>query len=101
MRLICLFDLPSVSDEEVKNAKNFREFLLKKGFVMLQWSMYVKHLLYNDSVTHLSESIRRKLPENGNLMLIEMTDRQFESIMVFNNYQTQKPPRKYSELELF
>ncbi len=101
MRLVCLFDVPNVSKKEKKDAQLFREFLLKKGFIMLQWSMYAKHILYNDNIETLSQSIKNRLPENGNLMLIEMTDKQFERIQIFNNYHKNNPPRKYQQLELF
>lgn len=101
MRLVCFFDVPSVTEKERKEAQRFRQFLLKKGFVMLQWSVYVKHLLYNDSVESLSNSIKNNLPENGDLILLEMTDKQFENLLIYNNFQRQSPPRKYYELELF
>lgn len=101
MRLICFFDVPSVTEKEKKEAQQFREFLLKKGFIMMQWSMYAKHLLYNDSLESLSNSIKNKLPENGNLMLIEMTDKQFECLLVYNNFQRTRPPKKYEIIELF
>jgi CRISPR-associated protein Cas2 len=101
MRLICSFDLPCVTEKEIKEAKKFREFLLKKGFIMLQWSIYSKHLLNNDNIRHLKESIQNNLPEKGSLILIEMTDKQFESIAIYDNYQRTRPPRKYYGLELF
>lgn len=101
MRLVCFFDVPSVTEKEKKEAQRFREFLLKKGFVMMQWSMYAKHLLYNDSLESLSNSIKNRLPENGNLMLIEMTDKQFENLLIYNNFQRTKPPKKYETIELF
>ena len=38
MRLMVFFDLPVVKDKDRKAAAKFRRFLLKDGYVMVQWS---------------------------------------------------------------
>ena len=42
MRVIVFFDLPTETAEDKKEYRNFRKFLIKKGFLMLQESVYCK-----------------------------------------------------------
>ena len=39
MRVIVFFDLPTISLEDKREYRNFRKFLLKKGFAMMQESV--------------------------------------------------------------
>ena len=42
MRVIVFFDLPTLTLEDKKEYRNFRKFLLKRGFAMMQESVYSK-----------------------------------------------------------
>ena len=42
MRLILFFDLPSVDSKDLVEYRNFRRFLIKNGFIMMQESVYSK-----------------------------------------------------------
>ena len=40
MRIIVMFDLPTVTQAERQEYTKFRKFLLKSGFIMMQTSVY-------------------------------------------------------------
>ena len=40
MRILVFFDLPVVTKREKGTAAKFRQFLLKDGYHMVQWSVY-------------------------------------------------------------
>ena len=58
MRLILFFDLPVVSKEDRRIYATFRKYLIKNGYIMMQYSVYckifanreaaVKHLLVTE-----------------------------------------------------
>ena len=43
--ILVMFDLPVVTNEERKVATQFRNFLLKDGYIMLQFSIYIRPIL--------------------------------------------------------
>ena len=42
MRVIVMFDLPTLTKDNMRDYRRFRKFLLKNGFIMLQESIYTK-----------------------------------------------------------
>ena len=42
MRIIVFFDLPVKTKKERRNATQFRNFLIKDGFYMMQYSVYAR-----------------------------------------------------------
>ena len=42
MRVICMFDLPMDTAKEKRIYQLFRKGLIKEGFVMMQYSVYVR-----------------------------------------------------------
>ena len=42
MRVICMFDLPVETEEEKRGYRGFRKSLIKEGFIMMQYSVYIR-----------------------------------------------------------
>ncbi len=42
MRMLVFFDLPTLTNEDKRNYRQFRKLLMKNGFIMLQESVYCK-----------------------------------------------------------
>lgn len=42
MRLLIMFDLPMNTKSEQREYREFRQFLLENGFLMLQYSIYTR-----------------------------------------------------------
>jgi len=59
---------------------NFRKFLLRNGFIMMQKSVYSKLVLNNNSTKLLREQIIKNLPPAGLVQLLTITEKQFADI---------------------
>ena len=80
MRLIVFFDLPSVTTKDLTEYRNFRRFLLKNGFIMMQESIYSKLVLNNNSSALLRKQINKNLPSRGIVQLMQITEKQYSNI---------------------
>lgn len=77
MRVLVFFDLPTESLENKKSYRVFRKFLIKKGFLMLQESVYCK-LALNQSVSGaIVEAVRKNSPSDGVVQILVITEKQF------------------------
>ena len=80
MRMIIMFDLPSITKKELKIYRKWHKFLLRNGFIMMTESVYSR-LLLNKSIAASARSlVKQNLPPQGNVQLLEITERQFSSI---------------------
>lgn len=80
MRLLVFFDLPTLTDSDLTSYRNFRRFLLKNGFVMMQKSVYSRLVLNGNSSELLKNQIRKNLPRDGLIQLLQITEKQYASI---------------------
>ena len=61
MRMIVFFDLPVQTKTERRHATAFRNFLLKDGYHMLQFSVYARVCNGNDAVKKHESRLRASL----------------------------------------
>ncbi|MGI6137215.1 MAG: CRISPR-associated endonuclease Cas2 [Christensenellales bacterium] len=80
MRLLLFFDLPTVTNTERSIAARFRRDIIKEGFLMLQESVYCKLLLNETVFLGLRKRLEKIKPKAGNIMLLKITEKQFNSI---------------------
>ena len=102
MWIYCFFDLPTETAQERKTAARFRKALLQDGFTMFQYSIYIRHC---PSAQHAEKHVRRiqgGLPEKGNVVLLQLTDKQFGSMIVHHGKVKKDPPKtRYEQVALF
>lgn len=82
MRMMVLFDLPVQTKPERRAATAFRNFLLKDGYQMLQFSVYVRVCNGTDAVEAHRKRLTAHLPPNGAIRLLVITEKQYESIVI-------------------
>ena len=70
MRMVVFFDLPVTEAEERKAAARFRNFLLKDGYYMVQFSVYSRVCNGNDAVEKHTKRLKASLPKNGSIRLL-------------------------------
>ena len=80
MRVIVFFDLPVVTGEERRAYVQFRKFLLKSGFMMVQESVYCKLALNGSAVTAIIENVRKNSPDKGLVQLLTVTEKQYSKM---------------------
>lgn len=98
MRMLVFFDLPVVTTKERKAAVKFRNFLLKDGYHMMQWSVYSRICNGMDAVKMHEQRIKLNLPERGSVRLLTLTEKQFESMDVLLGTKTFDDTSGSSEL---
>lgn len=77
MRIMVLFDLPVLTEKQRRDYREFRKYLLKAGFFMMQESAYCK-LVQNAGVADVvQESIRKNKPGEGLVQILRVTEKQF------------------------
>lgn len=82
MRLIVMFDLPTKTIIDIKNYNNFRKFLIKNGFYMLQYSIYVKICTNKDSADLQVIKIIKNKPPQGYIRTLILTEKQYENMNI-------------------
>jgi len=82
MRILVFFDLPVKTARERRVASQFRHFLLKDGYFMIQYSVYGRICNGMDGVDKHSKRLRAIVPENGSVRMLVITEKQYESIEI-------------------
>ncbi|MGN1393722.1 MAG: CRISPR-associated endonuclease Cas2 [Succinivibrionaceae bacterium] len=80
MRLILMFDLPMETAKEKRIYRQFHKQLLKEGFYMFQFSIYVKLAINRTVSQQIRARIKKIKPEEGKVSILEITERQFSEI---------------------
>lgn len=88
MRLIVMFDLPVTEASERKAATKFRNYLLKQGYQMLQYSIYYRIVNGFDMRKKFEKQLQYNLPSRGSIRLLVVSEKQFESMNVLVGYKT-------------
>lgn len=80
MRVIVMFDLPTLTSEDKREYRKFRKFLLSNGFVMMQQSVYSKLALNGTVANTIRRNIRGNTPKDGLVQMITVTEKQFNKM---------------------
>jgi CRISPR-associated protein Cas2 len=83
MWLFVFFDLPVTSKKHMKEAALFRKNLERDGFVMMQFSVYIRHCASRESMDVHIKRIKAVMPSEGRVSILAVTDRQFSEIHNF------------------
>lgn len=101
MWLLTMFDLPTDTREARKDYTRFRKALLKDGFVMVQYSVYIRHCASEENAAVHAQRVEHALPPNGEVRLLCVTDKQFERMKVFWGKRRKRTEQAPKQLELF
>ena len=101
MWVVAMFDLPTDTKKARKEYAQFRKHLLVDGFTMLQYSVYARNCASKENAEVHTERIRRRLPPDGEVRVITITDKQFERMSVFLGKMRKPPEPTPCQLELF
>jgi CRISPR-associated protein Cas2 len=101
MWLFALFDLPVDTKEHRTEYVQFRKTLLRHGFVMLQFSVYARHGVSEESVDSIRGRLRAVLPPHGQVRLLAVTDHQFGKMEVYFGKKRRPAEDPPAQLMLF
>lgn len=80
MRLVVMFDLPTETNEDKRQYRKFRKFLLSNGYIMMQYSVYSKILVNHSVVKQQKAKLQKNMPANGLVQVLAITEKQFSDI---------------------
>lgn len=80
MRVLVMFDLPTVMSNQRKSYRNFRKYLIKSGFLMMQESVYSKLALNQSSASIVVKNIEKNKSSEGLVQVLIITEKQFSSM---------------------
>ena len=77
MRLLLMFDMPTITPDDKKDYRTFRKFLINEGFLMHQFSVYTKLLLNDTQTVAMINRIKKVVPKKGTITLLKVTEKQY------------------------
>lgn len=89
MRILIFFDLPVKTKTQRREATQFRNFLLNDGYHMIQYSVYARVCNGMDAVQKHRARVKNRLPDNGSIRMLVITEKQYESIEILLGKLTQ------------
>ena len=94
MWVLVFFDLPTETARERKIAARFRKDILKDGFQMFQFSIYMRHCASRENADVHIKRVKKILPEKGHVGIMCITDKQFGMMEIFYGQKstTANPP---------
>lgn len=101
MWLMVFFDLPTETKKERKLHAEFRKQLLRDGFAMFQFSIYIRHCASKENMKVHINRVKGMIPEKGKVGIMGITDKQFGEMEIFVGIKDTKPEYEELQLELF
>lgn len=101
MWLIAMFDLPVDTRQARRQYAEFRKLLLEDGFTRLQYSVYGRHCASEEHTEVHQQRIERRLPPDGEVRVLAVTDRQFERMRIYWGKMRKSTPAPPPQLSLF
>lgn len=80
MRLMIMFDLPVDTSEQRRNYRKFRKALIDEGFLMIQYSVYVRVCVSKQSATFMERRIATLAPVDGLVQSMMVTEKQYNAM---------------------
>lgn len=80
MRVIVFFDLPVLTAENRKDYRNFRKYLIKSGFMMMQESVYCKLVPNTVAADALVNNVKKNKPGSGLVQALRVTEKQYNKM---------------------
>lgn len=101
MWVLVFFDLPTETKKERKAANLFRKKLIKNGFTMFQFSIYLRHCPSRENAKVHTKRVKISLPKHGKVCILEITDKQFGNMELFHGIKEIVLPQPTQQLQLF
>lgn len=101
MWVLVFFDLPTDTARDRKTHAQFRKNLLKDGFSMFQFSIYLRHCPSRQNAEVHIRRVKNMLPEKGHIGILCITDKQFGAMELFKGKAPTEKENPVQQLMLF
>jgi CRISPR-associated protein Cas2 len=99
--VLVFFDLPTETKAQRKVYAKFRKDILKDGFQMFQFSIYMRHCSSRENADVHIKRVKKILPAKGHIGIMCITDKQFGMMEIFYGRKIAETPETIQQLELF
>ena len=82
MRIIVFFDLPVTTAKSRRDYYNFRKYLIKNGYMMMQFSVYCKIFPNREAAVKHVNILKKNVPKEGQIRLLLVTEKQYSKIEI-------------------
>lgn len=101
MWLFVFFDLPVETKKARKAATRFRKDIMKDGFTMMQFSVYIRHCPSGENAEVHTKRVQKAIPEKGQVSIVRITDKQYGEIVNYWGKEEKPLDPGPQQLELF
>ena len=101
MWVVVMFDLPVDTKKARRAYAQFRKGFLKDGFTKMQFSVYIRHCASEENVEVHAQRVQWMVPDDGEVRILNITDKQFERMRVFWGKRRKPPEQPAAQLEFF
>ena len=102
MRILVFFDLPVKTKPQRRKATQFRNFLIKDGYYMVQFSVYARVCNGNDMVELHKKGLKANVPDDGSIRVLVITEKQYENVEILLGRKSKyEKPIEFETLSLF
>lgn len=104
MWLMIMFDMPTDTKKARKKYRYLRNKLLKEGYMMMQFSIYIRSFHSYESALHGKKRVKDFVASNivkGSIRMLMFTDKQFGSMDIIIGRVTKNEKNAPKQLLLF
>jgi len=99
--VLVFFDLPTETKAQRKIYAKFRKDILKDGFQMFQFSIYMRHCSSRENAEVHIKRVKKILPAKGHIGIMCITDKQFGMMEIFYGHTPTTTAQPIQQLEMF
>ena len=99
--VLVFFDLPTETKAQRKIYAKFRKDILRDGFQMFQFSIYMRHCSSRENADVHVKRVKKILPEKGHIGIMCITDKQFGMMEIFYGHSPTTAVLPIQQLEMF
>lgn len=82
VRLLLFFDLPMTTKAEVRIYTKFRKYLIKSGYLMMQYSVYCRIFPNREAAINHINILKKEIPKYGQIRLMLVTEKQYAKMEI-------------------
>lgn len=101
MWVLAMFDLPTDTPKMRKRYRQFREKLLKDGFIMLQFSVYARPCANKERADIHAARVEDAVPDEGQVRVLTLTELQFLRMKIFSGKYSLPPEKEPNQLSFW
>ena len=101
MWVLIMYDLPTETKKDRRNAQQFRKKIMEDGFQMFLFSKYLRHCVSRENADVHIARVKKALPPYGTIGILRITDKQFGDMEIYTNRKAMSTQAPVQQLELF